>query len=136
MPDGLPHRSCRVFRAYRILSVSAVRRCCFFFCGRNEPFCLISIAAANMKATRFLKKLFCTDGRSPASLTNAPIKAKQKAELIMHSTPLCFGDILLRIFAILNHLFLLRQTAVVRFRAVLFLRPMRKARGGRTCSLS
>lgn len=30
MPDGLPHRSCRVFRAYRIPSVSAVRRCCFF----------------------------------------------------------------------------------------------------------
>ena len=133
MPDGLPHRSCRVFRAYRIPSVSAML---LFFCGRNEPFCLISIAAANMKATRFLKKLFCTDGRSPASLTKAPIKAKQKAELIMHSTPLCFGDILLRISAILSHLFLLRQTAVVRFRAVLFLRPMRKAQGGRTCSLS
>lgn len=135
MPDGLPHRSCRVFRAYRILSVSAVRRCCFFL-RQKRAFLPYQYRRRKYESDKISEKLFCTDGRSPASLTNAPIKAKQKAELIMHSTPLCFGDILLRIFAILNHLFLLRQTVVVRFRAVLFLRPMRKARGGRTCSLS
>ena len=41
-----------------------------------------------MAAIKFLKKLFCMEGRSPANLTNAFIQAKQNAEMVIKIIPL------------------------------------------------
>ena len=41
-----------------------------------------------MAATKFLKKLFCIGGRSPAIRTKKLINAKQKADMIKQIKPL------------------------------------------------
>ena len=52
-----------------------------------------SIAAAKIRATKFLKKLFCIDGKSPASRTKVFIIAKQNADIIMHIMPFVLLDL-------------------------------------------
>ena len=42
---------------------------------------------AIISAIKFLKKLFCIDGKSPAILTNIFINAKQNADEIIHIIP-------------------------------------------------
>ena len=54
----------------------------------NHSFFLIRIARAKKAATKFLKKHFCNEGKSPESLTNAFINAKQNADNIIKIIPL------------------------------------------------
>ena len=44
--------------------------------------------SAMKKATRFLKKLFCTEGRSPDNLTKAFINANDNADNVIKNIPL------------------------------------------------
>ena len=46
------------------------------------------VTSTIIRAMAFLKKAFSTDGKSPESLTNALISAKQNAEIIIHIIPL------------------------------------------------
>ena len=48
---------------------------------------MIMISAIK-KATRFLKKLFCTEGRSPDNLTKAFMNANDNADNVMKNIPL------------------------------------------------
>ena len=56
----------------------------------TSPWLFFKTIIAKMTATKFLKKLFCIVGRSPESLTNVFISAKQNAETIIYNTPKCF----------------------------------------------
>ena len=53
----------------------------------NQIFFLSIKASAKKKATKFRKKLFWIEGRSPDSLTHRFINAKKKAEASMHRMP-------------------------------------------------
>lgn len=60
--------------------------------GRKQPCSRRSIASANNSATRFRKKLFWINGRSPESRTKAFIHAKQNADKMMQIMPFCRSD--------------------------------------------
>ena len=135
MPDGLPHRSCRVFRAFRI---RAYQQCAdvAFFLRQKRAFLPYQYRRRKYESDKISEKALLYRRQIACQPYESTHKSKAKGGADNAQHAFVLRDILLRIPAILNHLFLLRQTAVVRFRAVLSLRPMRKARGGRTCILS
>ena len=60
----------------------------FSFFPENLPPSFFKRTNAKNSATRFRKKLFCVDGKSPAILTNAFINAKQNADIMINKIPL------------------------------------------------
>ena len=66
---------------------------------RNGMLSFNKITHAKIAATKFRKKLFCIDGRSPAIRTNRFMSAKQNADTTMYKIPLYF------LFIKLLHLF-------------------------------
>ena len=65
---------------------------CSFALGVKDTFgrSRYKITAAKINATKFRKKLFCMEGRSPESRTNRFIKAKKKDDAVIHKIPFCF----------------------------------------------
>jgi len=62
------------------------------------------IISATKNATRFRKKLFCMDGTSPASLTQAPINANENADNIIKQIPLFLELIISNPFSLITKL--------------------------------
>lgn len=135
MPDGLPHRSCRVFRAFRIPSVSAVRRCCFFL-RQKRAFLPYQYRRRKYESDKISEKALLHRRQIAGQPYESAHKSKAKGGADNAQHAFVLRGYFTENFRHTQPPVLLRQTAVVRFRAVLFLRPMRKARGGRTCSLS
>lgn len=60
--------------------------------GSSGVLLFSSMQNAKINATRFLKKLFCIEGKSPDSRTNAFINVKQNADASMQSMPFVLFD--------------------------------------------